>query len=182
MIFFETQLEFREWLAANYETATELVVGYYKKGTGKPSMTWSESVDQALCFGWIDGVRRGVDDESYTVRFTPRKAKSIWSAVNIAKVEELTAKGLMTPAGVAAFEKRGDGNMVGYRSKDFEIPLSDEFQAIFAKYPRAWEFYESQPPGYRRISSYWVMNAKQEATRRSRLEKLIEASENRKRI
>ena len=109
-IFFATQADFRDWLEEYHELETELLVGFYKVGSGKPSMSWSESVDEALCFGWIDGVRRSVDAESYSIRFTPRKAKSIWSAVNIAKIEVLTAKGLMKPAGIAAFAKRDENN------------------------------------------------------------------------
>ncbi len=181
-VFFEHQLEFRAWLEVNHETATELIVGYWKVSTGKPSMTWSESVDQALCFGWIDGVRRKLDDESYTIRFSPRKPKSGWSAINIEKIAELTEKGLMMPAGTAAFERRGDQDSTGYRYKEFAAEFPPDFEAQFKEAAVAWEFFESQPPGYRRIASYWVMSAKREETRKSRLERLIEASADRKRL
>ena len=158
------------------------MVGFYKVGSGKPSLTWSESVDQALCFGWIDGVRKSIDAESYCIRFTPRKPKSVWSAVNIKKIEELTAKGLMQPAGIAAFEKRSDdkSRIYAYENKPTEFPA--EFAEIFRANKKAWEFFEKQPAGYKRTIMYWVLSAKQEATQKSRLEKLIFESENERRM
>lgn len=180
--FFSHQSEFREWLAANHETATELIVGFYKKKSGKPSMTWPESVDQALCFGWIDGVRRSNDDESYVIRFTPRKPGSIWSAINIEKIRRLTDEGLMHPAGTKAFENRRDKESQGYRYSEFAAELTAEMSARFDDDSTARAFFDSQPPGYRRIAIYWVMSAKQEKTRLSRLEKLIAASAKEERI
>jgi uncharacterized protein YdeI (YjbR/CyaY-like superfamily) len=180
--FFPTQSEFRQWLEENHDKETEIIVGYYRVGSNKPSMTWSESVDEALCFGWIDGVRRKIDEESYCIRFTPRNPKSVWSAVNIKKIEELTAKGLMKPAGIAAFEKRREDKsaIYAYENKPTEFPA--EFEKIFRQNEKAWEFFEKQPNGYKRTIMYWVLSAKQEATQKSRLEKLIFESENERRM
>ena len=179
--FFTTQDDFRNWLAENHAIADELIVGYYKVGTGKPSMSWSESVDQALCFGWIDGVRRKYDDDSYTIRFTPRRPRSIWSAVNIAKVAELKKKGLMTRAGLAAFEKREEKRsaVYAYENRPEEFPA--EYEKLFAKNRTAFEFFTAQPPSYRRLAVHRVISAKQEATRRARLQKLIAASAEKRR-
>lgn len=176
--FFPTQSEFRQWLEENHETQTELLVGFYKVGSNKPSMTWSESVDQALCFGWIDGVRHSIDAESYSIRFTPRKPKSNWSAVNIKKIAELTEKGLMRPAGIAAFEKRTEDKsaIYAYENKPTEFPAV--FEKLFRANEKAWEFFEKQPNGYKKTMMYWVLSAKQEATQKNRLEKLIFESEN----
>lgn len=181
-IFFPTQLDFRQWLEENHASESELIVGYYKISSGKPSMTWSESVDQALCFGWIDGVRRTIDAESYCIRFTPRKPNSNWSAVNIKKIEELTAKGLMKPAGITAFEKRKEEKsaIYAYENKPTEFPA--EFENIFKQNQMAWEFFEKQPNGYKRTIMYWVLSAKQETTQKSRLEKLIFECENGRRM
>src|SRR5215203_850570 len=129
--FFPTQTDFRKWLEENHEQKIELLVGFYKVGSGKPSISWSQSVDEALCFGWIDGVRRSIDAESYAIRFTPRKPKSVWSAVNIKKVEELTAKGLMKPAGIAAFEKRDEKRSKIYAYENEQKQFSDEFEKRF---------------------------------------------------
>ncbi|GAB3993651.1 YdeI/OmpD-associated family protein [Spirosoma daeguense] len=177
-VFFADQSEFRQWLTENYAKATELVVGYYKVGSGKPSMTWSQSVDQALCFGWIDGIRRSVDEQSYCIRFTPRKPKSIWSAVNVQKVADLTEQGLMQPAGLAAFEKLDENKskIYAYEQKA-ETGLSAEYEQMFKANEKAWDFFQKQAPWYRKQANNWVMSAKQEATRLSRLEKLIKASE-----
>ncbi|NUQ26738.1 MAG: YdeI/OmpD-associated family protein [Saprospiraceae bacterium] len=172
-IFFSHQSAFRTWLEANHDQATELLVGYYKVASGKPSMTWSESVDQALCFGWIDGIRRSIDEESYCIRFTPRKPRSIWSAVNIKKVEELTQQGLMRPAGIAAFAKRSAANSEIYSYENelntFEIEMEEAFKAD----EKAWEFFQSQAPYYKKAAINWVMSAKQAVTRQKRLEELI---------
>jgi uncharacterized protein YdeI (YjbR/CyaY-like superfamily) len=181
-MFFQTQSEFRTWLEANHETASELLVGYYKVGSGKPSMTWSESVDQALCFGWIDGIRRRIDDESYSIRFTPRKAKSVWSAVNIAKVAELTEKCLMKPAGISAFERRSEDKSAIYAYENKPTAFDADLEAVFRSNPSAWEFFERQPTGYRRTLMYWVMSAKQEKTKRERLAKLMGASASSERL
>jgi uncharacterized protein YdeI (YjbR/CyaY-like superfamily) len=181
-IFFETQSDFRRWLEENHETATEIIVGYYNVRSGKGGMTWSESVDQALCFGWIDGVRRKIDEESYCNRFTPRRANSNWSAVNIAKVAELTKKGFMKPAGIAAFEKRLDGKSKVYAYENELKQFSDEFAKRFRANEKAWKFFEKQANWYRKQMINWVMTAKQEATREKRLEKLITESENERRV
>ena len=179
--FFATPEAFRKWLAANHAAKDELLVGFYKVGSGKASMTWSESVDQALCFGWIDGVRKKWDDEAYTIRFTPRRERSIWSAVNIAKVAELTEKGLMEKAGIAAFEKRDEARSQIYAYEN-AAELSGEFEDIFKNNKKAWAFFMDQPPGYRRLNIHRIMSAKQEKTRRARLEVLIAASGRSKRI
>ena len=181
--FFPTQEGFRKWLEENHEKRElNLLVGFYKVGTGKASMSWSESVDQALCFGWIDGVRRRVDEESYSIRFTPRRANSVWSAVNIAKVAELTEKGLMKPAGIAAFEKRDEKKSVIYAYENEAKQFSVEFEKQFKKNKKAWEFFENQANWYKKQMTNWVMSAKQEATRKRRFAKLIAESENAKRI
>jgi len=180
--FFPTQFDFRRWLEENHDKETELIVGFYKVGSGKPSMTWSEAVDQALCFGWIDGVRRKVDAESYSNRFTPRRPQSNWSAVNIAKVEELTRQNLMKPAGLAAFAKREEKRSKIYAYENELKRFSDEFEKRFKARVQAWEFFEKQANWYKKQMINWVMTAKQEATREKRLEKLIIESENERRL
>jgi uncharacterized protein YdeI (YjbR/CyaY-like superfamily) len=181
-IFFTNTDEFRKWLEENHQTEKELIVGYYKVGTKKPTMTWSDSVDEALCFGWIDGVRRSVDAEGYCIRFTPRNPKSNWSAVNIAKVEELIRVGKMTPAGLAAFEKRSDARSEIYSYENRPEKFTAELESHFMENTVAWNFFSTQPPSYRKTIIYWVMSAKQEATRISRLNKLIEACSEGKRL
>lgn len=180
--FFATQEDFRKWLEENHDKETEVIVGYYKVGLGKTCMTWSESVDQALCFGWIDGVRRKIDEESYCNRFTPRRAGSNWSAVNIAKVAELTAKGLMKNAGIAAYEKRKESRSGVYAYENEAKQLSDDYEKRFKSNETAWNFFEKQANWYKKQMIGWVMTAKQESTRDKRLEKLIEASANEKRL
>ena len=175
-IFFPTQADFRKWLAENHDKAAELVVGYYKVGSGKPGMTWSQSVDEALCFGWIDGVRRSIDADSYCNRFTPRKPRSIWSAVNMQKVEDLTSQGLMHPAGLAAFEKRAESRSKIYAYEQKEVGLSEEFENVFKTNVLAWTFFQKQAPSYQKRAMNWVMTGKQPETRLSRLEKLIRLS------
>ena len=175
-VFFEDAQAFRAWLAAHAHTARELLVGFHKVGTGTPCMRWSESVDQALCYGWIDGVRKRVDDATYTIRFTPRKAGSIWSAVNIDKVAQLLAQGLMTPAGEAAFAQRLDYRSRVYsheRATPAELDPADlaRFQANVA----AWAYFDACPPGYRRRVLHVVTSAKKAETRAARLDRLIEA-------
>lgn len=181
-IFFSHPSEFRKWLEKNHQTETELLVGYYKIGTKKPTMNWSDSVDEAICFGWIDGIRRKIDEESYCNRFTPRKPKSNWSAVNIKKVEKLTQLGLMTPAGLAAFEKREEKRSVIYSYENKPEKLNPELETQFQENQNAWIFFNNQPVSYRRTMYYWVMSAKQEKTRYSRLQKLIQASNHNKRL
>ena len=180
--YFSTQADFRRWLEENHDKETELTVGFYKVGSGKPSMSWSQSVDEALCFGWIDGVRRSIDAESYAIRFTPRKSKSVWSAVNIAKVAELTEKGLMQPTGIAAFAKRSEEKSKIYAYENEAKQFSDEFESEFRANEKAWEFFQNQANWYKKQMTSWVMTAKQEATRQKRLEKLIGESENEKRV
>ena len=173
VVYFETPTHFRAWLEANHATAAELWVGYYKKGTGRPSMTWPESVDQALCFGWIDGIRRRIDDESYTIRFTPRRRGSNWSLVNIRKVQELTEQGLMHPAGLAAFETRDPDKSQEYSYENRPQGLDELYEAELRRHPAAWQYWKTQPPHYRKGAAHWVMSAKREETRQKRLAALI---------
>lgn len=180
-IFFPNQDEFRKWLEKHHQKETELLVGFYKVNSGKPSMSWSQSVDQALCFGWIDSVRRSIDEESYCIRFTPRKPTSIWSAVNIKKIEELSKAGLMTEAGLQAFGHRKENKSSIY-SHEKPSKIATEYEALFKKDKVAWSFFEQQAPSYKRIITHWIMSAKQEKTRLSRLEKAIAESGELKRI
>ena len=179
---FKDQYAFRSWLEKNHTKETELIVGFYKVDSGKPSMTWSESVDQALCFGWIDGIRRSRDDESYTIRFTPRKPTSNWSAINIRKVAVLTEQGLMAPAGIAAFAKRREerSGIYGYENRPKELP--EECAKAFRKNTKAWAFFSALAPSYQRAVVHWVVSAKKEETKWARLEKLIAASAQGKRL
>lgn len=175
--YFETADEFRRWLQRHHRHATELVVGFHKKGTKRRSITYPEALDHALCHGWIDGIRRRVDDESYSIRFTPRRATSIWSNVNIRRVGELTKLGLMRPAGIAAFEARTSAKSGVYSFENrTKAVLSAAFEKRFKANKKAWAFFTTQPPGYRAIACYWVMSAKQEATRLKRLATLIDDS------
>ena len=174
---FATPDEFRAWLEENHESATELVVGFYKKGSGKPSITWAESVEQALCFGWIDGIRRSRDDESYTTRFTPRKRNSTWSRVNLEKVEELKRRGLMRPAGLRAYEERREAKTGVYSYEQREAAeLPAEYEERLRADTRAWEDWSARPPSYRKAAVWWVVSAKKEETRRSRLATLVDDS------
>lgn len=176
--FFSTQDDFRKWLEENHQKESELLVGFYKVGTKKSSMTWSESVDQALCFGWIDGIRKSIDKESYQIRFTPRKSTSIWSAVNIKKIEELTEKELMFPAGIEAFEKRKEDKSKIYSHENNPKEFSEEFLKLFKANKKAWQYFEKLAPSYKKTSIHWVINAKQEVTQLKRLQQLIADSEN----
>jgi uncharacterized protein YdeI (YjbR/CyaY-like superfamily) len=180
--FFETPAAFRIWLAKNHSSASELLVGFYKKDSGKPSITWPESVDQALCFGWIDGVRRRIDDVSYSIRFTPRKKTSTWSAINIARVAELTKLGLMQPAGLRAFEHRREDKSAIYAYENAVRTLDAPDEKRFRANKKAWQFFNAQPPGYRRQCIYWVTSAKKEETRARRLATLIDDSANERRL
>ena len=172
--FFASPAEFRVWLIANHENEPELLVGFYKVSSGKPSMTWSQSVDEALCFGWIDGIRRSLGDDAYTIRFTKRKPKSIWSAINVAKVEKLTAEGKMYPAGEKAFGLR-TANRTGVYS--FERAEAAQLTAAelreFRRAKKGYEFFEGQAPWYKRVALHWVVSAKREETRAKRLTTLI---------
>lgn len=180
--FFATQAAFREWLEKHHKEETELLVGFYKVSSGKPSMTWSQSVDQALCFGWIDGVRRSIDIESYSIRFTPRRSSSIWSAINIKKVEELTKAGLMTLEGQKAFDLRTENKSRIYSHEKEPAILNPNYESQFKTNPLAWDFFNAQAPSYKKVMIHWIMTAKQEKTRLSRLEKTIQISEQQKRM
>jgi uncharacterized protein YdeI (YjbR/CyaY-like superfamily) len=177
-IFFENQLAFRRWLEINHKIEDELIVGFYKVGSGIQCMTWSESVDQALCFGWIDGRTNTIDDKSYQIRFTKRRKNSIWSAVNIKKVEELSKKELMQAAGIEAFGHRKEEKSKIYSFESEASELSYEFIEIFKANSKAWEYFENLAPSYKKVSIHWVMTAKQEETRIKRLKTIIEDSEN----
>lgn len=181
-IFFADQLEFRKWLEKNHQKEKELLVGFYKVTSKKPSMSWSESVDQALCFGWIDGVRKSIDKDSYTIRFTPRKTSSIWSAINIQKMEDLTKAGLMTDAGLKAFSFRTENKSKIYSHEKEPVPLLDAYEKQFKNNKTAWNFFEKQAPSYKKVMIHWIMSAKQEKTQLSRLEKTIAESEKQKRV
>lgn len=172
--FFATPADFRAWLELNHERADELIVGFHKRACGRPSITWPESVDEALCFGWIDGIRRRIDEHSYSVRFTPRRPRSIWSSVNIAKVAALTESGLMTPAGLRAFEARSAERSGIYgHEQPRSSELGREYAAALARDPAAKAFFDAQPPSYRRVVVNWVMSAKRAETRERRLARLI---------
>ncbi|MBV8034188.1 YdeI family protein [Roseateles sp.] len=175
--YFASPEEFRAWLARHAATATELVVGFHKVGSGVPSLTWPQSVDEALCVGWIDGVRKRVDELRYQIRFTPRRPTSIWSRINIDRVAVLTAEGRMRPAGLAAFEKRTDRRSVVYAyEQEGEAVLPPELEKRFKRQPKAWAWFEAQPPGWRRQMLRRVLSAKQAVTRERRLELLIAAA------
>lgn len=174
--FFATPAKFRAWLQKHHDTAPELLVGFYKKGSGKPSITWPEAVDQALCFGWIDGVRRSLDDERYMNRFTPRRPGSNWSAVNIKRAKELSDLGLMHPAGLKAFEARTDRSGVYSYEQRHSVKLDESYERRFRRNEKAWEYFTSRPPSYRTSAVYWVMSAKKEETRERRLARLIDDS------
>jgi len=174
VIFFENQEEFSDWLEEHAD-ANELWVGYFRKSTGSASLTWSTSVDVALCFGWIDGIRKTIDEQSYKIRFTPRKIKSVWSAVNVKKVKALIPLGKMKPAGMHVFNNRSDAQ--GYSSEDRNVPLSDEYEERIKANQPAWLFLTNLAPSYKRDSIWWVMSAKKEETRLRRLGILIASSE-----
>ena len=173
--FFADPQAFRQWLQKHHRTAEELIVGFYKRNSGKPSITWPQSVDQALCFGWIDGIRRRVDDEVYTIRFTPRRPQSVWSSVNIKRVPELEKLGLMRPAGRAAFAKRDDekSRIYSYEQR-FHAKLEPHHRRALEANSRAWAFFQAQPPWFQRQVTYWIVSAKTEETRLRRLQKLID--------
>jgi uncharacterized protein YdeI (YjbR/CyaY-like superfamily) len=174
--FFPTPSAFRKWLTTNHAKSKELWVGFYKKNSGKPSITWPESVDEALCFGWIDGIRKTIDEESYKIRFTPRKTTSIWSAVNMRNVERLIKAKRMQPAGLKAFELRKDNRSEIYAYEQRSSELIEPYAAQFKRNKKAWDFFQAQPPGYRKIMNWYVLSAKQEETRLKRLQRVIEAS------
>lgn len=174
-VFFTSQDEFRQWLEQHYQSETEVWVGYFKKSTDRATLTWSDSVDAALCFGWIDGVRKSIDEERYKIRFTPRKEGSVWSAVNVKKVEKLIKSGDLKPEGLRLFNARKDTD--GYSVNSMKLELAREFEERLKDNSKAWAFFEALAPSYRRQSIYWVMSAKREVTRVKRLETLIASFE-----
>ena len=182
-IFFETPSELRAWLEENHATASELWVGYYKKASGRRSLTWSEVVDEALCFGWIDGKAQRIDEQRYRQRLTPRRRNSNWSAINIAKVAELRAQGRMTPSGEAAFTaRREDRSAVYSYERRHEAAFDVEQEAAFRANAPAWEWFTAQSPSYRTMATFWVVSAKRADTRARRLATLIESSSERRRV
>ncbi len=181
-IYFSDQSAFRKWLEKNHKKEKELIVGFYKKESGKLNMTWSQSVDQALCFGWIDGIRRSIDKDSYCIRFTPRRTTSVWSKVNINKVEELTKKGLMQPAGLEIYKLRKEEKSGIFSYESEAKQLEKDFENRFKACKSAWEFFTHQAPSYQKMIIHWILAAKQEATKARRLEKVIAESEKQKRI
>jgi uncharacterized protein YdeI (YjbR/CyaY-like superfamily) len=180
--FFKDQYGFRKWLLKNHMKESELLVGFYKKESGKANMTWSQSVDEALCFGWIDGVRRSIDENSYCIRFTPRKPNSNWSSININKVEELIKLGLMQAAGLKVYKqrKKEKSSVASYESEAKQ--LDKQMAAQFMANKTAWEYFTKQAPSYQRMIIHWILSAKQEKTRMSRLEKTIIESEEHRRM
>ena len=180
--YFQSASDFREWLASNHAKVQELWVGFYKKNSGKLGISYQEAVDEALCFGWIDGLKKAVDEVSYTHRFTPRKPKSFWSAVNIKRVRDLKRLGRMTAPGLKAFAGRDEQKAMQYSYERSACKLEGAYEKQFRGHAKAWEFFQAQPPGYRRTASWWVISAKREETRGKRLAKLIETSERGRRL
>jgi uncharacterized protein YdeI (YjbR/CyaY-like superfamily) len=180
--FFRTPREFRAWLEKNHASSRDLWVGFHKVHTGKPSLTWPQSVDEALCFGWIDGLRRGLGDDAYMIRFSPRRPDSIWSNVNTKRVGELTKLGLMRDAGHAAFKRRDPERSGIYAMEARNAAFDAATEKTFRRNRAAWKFFQEQPPGYRRIITHWVTSAKREHTRRRRLEDLIALSADGRRV
>jgi len=181
-VFFESPNAFRRWLDKHHQKETELWVGYHKVKTGKPSLTWPQSVDQALCYGWIDGIRRSLGEEGYMIRFTPRRATSIWSAVNIKRAKELIAEGLMKPAGQKAFETRDEKRANRYSYERDNAAFSAEQEKEFRKNKTAWAFFSEQPPWYRKVGTHYVVSAKRAETQARRLATLIADSASGRRL
>ena len=171
--FFQSPAAFRAWLEKHHAKAKVLLVGFYKVGSGKPSITWPESVDEALCFGWIDGVRKRIDEYSYTIRFTPRKPGSIWSSVNIKRAEALIERGLMQPAGLKAHQARREIKSGIYSYEQRGVDLKEPYNRLLRRNKAAWRFFQAQPASYRKVVSWWIISAKKEETRLKRLEKLV---------
>ncbi|MBE0539072.1 MAG: YdeI/OmpD-associated family protein [Ignavibacterium sp.] len=172
-VFFPTQKHLRKWFEKNHKKEKELYVGLYKVSTGKPTVSWSQSVDEALCFGWIDGIRKSIDEESYCIRFTPRNPKSNWSAINIKKVKELTKLGLMKPEGLIAFSYRKAEKSKIYSYENAMVGFDKSYEKRFKSNKQAWKYFKSTAPSYQKITTRWVMSAKQETTRLKRLNELI---------
>jgi uncharacterized protein YdeI (YjbR/CyaY-like superfamily) len=172
--FFARAQLFRDWLMKNHQSQTELLVGYYKVDSSKASMKWPESVDEALCFGWIDGIRRRIDAASYSIRFTPRKKSSVWSKINIGRAEAMIAEGRMMPVGLAAYEARVERRSGIYSYEQMTAELDEQYAVQLKLNQAAWKFYQSQSTSYRKAVNWWVCSAKQEITRQRRLQQLIE--------
>ncbi|WP_405142662.1 YdeI/OmpD-associated family protein [Paenibacillus sp. FSL H7-0942] len=175
VVFFKNQEEFKDWLEEHHAEAIEIWVGYFGISTGRASLTWSASVDAALCFGWIDGIRKTIDKQSYKIRFTPRKVNSVWSAVNVKKVKALIQLGKMRPEGMHVFNNRTDAQ--GYSSEQRNVELAKEYEEQIKANQTAWLFFTNLSPSYKRDSIWWVMSAKKEETRLRRLGMLIASSE-----
>jgi uncharacterized protein YdeI (YjbR/CyaY-like superfamily) len=175
-VFFTRQSQFRKWMEKNHDKESELWVGFYKKDSGKDSITWPQSVDEALCFGWIDGIRKSIDSISYMIRFTPRKSTSIWSSINIKRANELSELGLMDPAGIAVFKNRDEKKSNQYSFEQKSVKLDEEFEKKFRANKKAWNHFQSMAPSYKKTATWWVMSAKQEETRLRRLNILIKDS------
>lgn len=171
---FKSGKEFRAWLKTHHASSTELLLGFYRKNSGRGGITYAEALDEALCFGWIDAVRRKIDDETFSIRFCPRKSSSIWSNINVGHVERLLAAKRMTPAGIKVFEARQAHKTGIYSFEQKKHAFEPAQEAAFRKHRKAWTFWEAQPPGYKRIAMHWATSAKQEATRARRLGILIE--------
>jgi uncharacterized protein YdeI (YjbR/CyaY-like superfamily) len=180
--FFRSPSDLRNWLKKHHETATELWVGYYKKSSGKPSITWPESVAEALCFGWIDGIRKTIDDISYKIRFSPRKRSSIWSSINIKMAQDLIDEGRMQTAGLKAFQARQENRSGIYSYEQRRDQLEEPYAGLLRENKTAWDFFQAQPASYRKAVGWWVVSAKREETRLKRLEQLIETSAKGKRL
>ena len=180
--FFRTVGEFRRWLEKNHAKSDELWIGFYKKNSEKGGVTYAQALDESLCYGWIDGIRKTLDDESFTIRFTQRKPTSIWSNVNIGHVARLTKEGRMQPAGIAAYQKKDDTRAGVYSFERKIAQLEPAMVKQFKREPAAWKYFESQPPYYRRAASWWVISAKRDETRASRLERLINISAREERL
>jgi len=180
--YFPSPEALRTWFRANHAKAEEVWVGYYKKGSGRPSVTWPESVDEALCVGWIDGIRKTIDADRYTIRFTPRRTGSIWSAVNMRRVEALTGEKRMRPAGLKAFAARLENKSGIYSYEQRRDQLEEPYAGLMKKNKAAWEFFNAQPAGYRKVVGWWIVSAKREETRLARLRQLMERSQKGERI
>lgn len=180
--FFGTAGELRRWLEKNYSKSEELWIGFYKKDSGKGGITYAQALDEALCYGWIDGIRKKLDEESFTTRFTPRKPKSIWSNVNVGHVARLTKEGRMQPPGIAAYEKKNDARSGIYAFEREIAELEPQMLKQFKRERVAWKYFDAQPPYYRRLASWWVISAKRDETRMKRLEQLIELSAREERL
>ena len=181
-LFFARPKDFRAWLKVHHQTRAELWVGFYKKASGKSSITWPESVDEALCFGWIDGIRKSLNSLSYIIRFSPRQKRSVWSEINTKRVEVLLTQGRMEAAGLRAFQARRENRSGIYSYEQRLDRLPEPYQDTLKREKAAWSFFQSQPPSYRKQVSWWVISAKKEETRQERLQKAIETFARGKRL